>query len=215
LGTTAKSTPASKSAPAKAALGGSPPPILPTRSGAPAAPSSSPHPRPIAERSLLHARPRRPPDRGRPDDRCARLSDVGSLRYHRPLLRQPYRMTCSAVGHADRAGLRSADHAATSRWPQAPCAAEGGSRAWWQRAFQVAHAQRDDACPRLHLSPTSRREPCCVARDHPCHPAEAANSSHSPGIPRSPTAPSGLKARSVPVTRSRTVRVTTTSRSPA
>ena len=69
--------------------------------------------------------------------------------------------------------------------------------------------------PRLHLPPTSRRTPRCVAREHPCHSAEAANSSHSPGIPRSPTAPSGLNARSVPVTRSRTVRVTTTSRSPA
>ena len=65
-------------------------------------------------------------------------------------------------------------------------------------------------------SPSDRStKPRCVARDHPCHPAEAANSSHSPGTPRSPTAPSGLNARSVPVTRSRTVRVTTTSRSPA
>ena len=103
---------------------------------------------------------------------------------------------------------------ASTRWCSGQSTASSWLR-WRQRAFQVAHAQRDDACPRLHLPPASRRKPRCVARDHPCHPAEAANSSHSPGTPRSPTAPSGLKARSVPVTRSRTVRVTTTSRSPA
>lgn len=41
--------------------------------------------------------------------------------------------------------------------------------------------------------------------------AEASKSSHSPGIPRRPTEASGVKRRSVPVARSRTVRVTTTS----
>src|SRR5437762_2508991 len=44
---------------------------------------------------------------------------------------------------------------------------------------------------------------------------DASNNSQFPGTPRIPTAPSGSNERSVPVARSRTVRVTTTARPPA
>ena len=101
------------------------------------------------------------------------VGDIGSIDFRRPLPGQQ-----GASAFVDQRRIRDPERARRAPRQQGrvngrtnlrPCHATTVPQMWHTKGM---------------FSSDRSTKPRCVARDHPCHPAEAANSSHSPGTPR-------------------------------